>query len=71
MPSTEVGTKPAMEKPAIGISETPVQLSSSEANDVTMVEDASLPPRDRGVAAWTCLVAISVISMVTWGKLLL
>lgn len=27
-----------------------------------------LPPRDRGRAAWTCLAAISAISMVTWGS---
>lgn len=28
-----------------------------------------LPPRDRGKAAWTCLTAISVISMITWGMI--
>ncbi|KAH6639091.1 major facilitator superfamily domain-containing protein [Boeremia exigua] len=27
----------------------------------------ALPPRDRGRAAWTCLAAISAISMSTWG----
>lgn len=28
-----------------------------------------LPPRDCGKDAWTCLAAISAISMVTWGEL--
>lgn len=36
-------------------------------NDETVPED-DLPPRDRGRAAWTCLMAISVISMATWGE---
>jgi hypothetical protein len=69
MSSTEAGAKPTMEKNAIDISGTPVPVSSSEASDATLVEDTSLPPRDRGMAAWTCLAAISVISMITWGKL--
>lgn len=32
------------------------------------VSGRALPPRDRGVAAWTCLSAISAISMATWGN---
>ena len=28
-----------------------------------------LPLQDEGRAAWTCLIAISAISMATWGKL--
>ena len=32
-------------------------------------DQEGLPPQDEGRAAWTCLIAISAISMATWGKL--
>ncbi|KAH7381966.1 major facilitator superfamily domain-containing protein [Cadophora sp. MPI-SDFR-AT-0126] len=39
--------------------------SPSARDEVLHAQD--LPPRDRGRAAWTCLAAVSVISMITWG----
>lgn len=34
-----------------------------------LTDGRALSSRDRGRAAWTCLTAISVISMVTWGMI--
>jgi hypothetical protein len=52
---------------ATGAEPVPLPGSSGLENHEIMPED-DLPPRDRGRAAWTCLTAISVISMATWGE---
>jgi hypothetical protein len=57
------------EKDAPGpeISTLPRASPSPERADHSIEE--GLPPRDEGIAAWTCLIAISAISMATWGAL--
>ncbi|KAK2057369.1 MFS general substrate transporter [Colletotrichum caudatum] len=39
----------------------------SEDEDHALRDEEQLPPQDRGKAAWTSLVAVSVIAMATWG----
>ncbi|KAK1985473.1 hypothetical protein LZ30DRAFT_370695 [Colletotrichum cereale] len=39
----------------------------SEDEDHALRDEQQLPPQDRGKAAWTSLVAVSVIAMATWG----
>ncbi|KAK2038698.1 MFS general substrate transporter [Colletotrichum somersetense] len=38
-----------------------------EDEDHSLRDEKELPPQDRGKAAWTSLVAVSVIAMATWG----
>ncbi|KAF3042471.1 hypothetical protein E8E12_009952 [Didymella heteroderae] len=48
--------------------DTVVLAAPSLLPEQTQSHDGDLsPPRDRGKDAWTCLAAISAISMVTWG----
>lgn len=59
--------QPTEKVPASGL-EAALPENSIGLLDGGLEADDGLPPRDRGRAAWTCLAAISVISMATWGK---
>ncbi|KAG4440087.1 hypothetical protein IFR05_004430 [Cadophora sp. M221] len=54
------GESPRPNDTEVGLQE---QTSSSREEQL---QGQDLPPRDHGRAAWTCLTAISVISMITW-----
>ncbi|KAE9575430.1 hypothetical protein CGMCC3_g8662 [Colletotrichum fructicola] len=45
----------------------PVSAENSALENEGLFSDDDLPPRDRGRAAWTSLVAVSAIAMATWG----
>ncbi|KAK1851810.1 MFS monocarboxylate [Colletotrichum chrysophilum] len=45
----------------------PVSAENAALENEGLFSDDDLPPRDRGRAAWTSLVAVSAIAMATWG----
>ncbi|KAH9235774.1 hypothetical protein K456DRAFT_1890300 [Colletotrichum gloeosporioides 23] len=45
----------------------PVSAAHAALESEGLFSDDDLPPRDRGRAAWTSLVAVSAIAMATWG----
>lgn len=59
----------ASEKDAPGPDVSTLPRASSSPERAHHNDEEGLPPRDQGRAAWTCLVAISAISMATWGAL--
>lgn len=46
---------------------TPIPAEAPVFDHEGQEPEDDLPPRDRGRAAWTSLVAVSVIAMATWG----
>ncbi|KAJ5026344.1 major facilitator superfamily domain-containing protein [Bipolaris maydis] len=57
----------AFEKDAQGPDVSALPRTSLSPERAHHSDEEGLPPRDRGRSAWVCLVAVSAISMATWG----
>lgn len=57
---------PSSEKVA-GVDTLAMPRRIPSANRAVQSNEDEIPSRDHGRAAWTCLAAISAISMATWG----
>lgn len=60
-------TNQPSEKDAPGPDVSTLPKSSPSPERTIHSDEEGLPPQDRGRPAWTCLTAISAISMATWG----